>query len=62
MRFKINTKLDNPRIGAQEIQKAILQAAINNFKEQSPGKVVNQIADTISQLNELGKQMRGVFK
>lgn len=62
LKFKVKTKLDNPSISVEELEKIILQAAAKNLANQNPEDLIKKISDNIEQFKDFGKEMQRLFK
>ena len=62
LEFKINTKLDNPNITNEQLQKIILKAAAKNLSNQSPESLIKKVGSNIDEFKAFGKSMEKMFK
>lgn len=60
--FNINTKLDNPNLTIEQIEKIILKAAAKNLSSQSPEVLIKKVSDNIDEFQAFGKSIKGIFK
>lgn len=60
--FSINTKLDNPKVSADELKSIMLKAAMKNLSKQSPQALIEKFGGNIEQFKEIGKQLKDIFK
>jgi len=62
LEFDINTKLDNPNISIEQLEKVILKAATKNLANQSPEDLIKKVNDNIEQFKAFGKGLEKIFK
>lgn len=62
LEFDISTKLDNPNISIEKLEKVMLKAATKNLANQSPEDLIKKINDNIEQFKAFGKGLEKVFK
>ncbi|MFA5287630.1 MAG: DUF748 domain-containing protein [Candidatus Omnitrophota bacterium] len=62
LEFDISTKLDNPSISIEQLEKVILKAAVRNLANQNPEDLIKKINDNIEQFKGFGKGLEKIFK
>jgi uncharacterized protein involved in outer membrane biogenesis len=60
--FRLQTKLDNPRITQKELKKTILQAAAKNLASQPPEDIAQKIFNIYKEAQDYGKKMKDIFR
>ena len=60
--FPIRTKLDNPRFDLLNLKGIIAQTAVENIIAQPPENVVDKVRGAVSEIEELGKSLKKIFK
>ncbi|MFH1191617.1 MAG: DUF748 domain-containing protein [Candidatus Omnitrophota bacterium] len=61
LEFDIDTLLDNPALSQEKIKSIILKAAMKNLSSQSPGQLMDKVANVIDQYKGLGKELKAIF-
>jgi len=61
LEFEINTKLDHPSVGAEQLKKVMLKAAAKNLANQSPEELIQKVSDNIEQFKAIGKSLKNIF-
>ena len=62
LEFKINTRLDHPKVSIEQLKKAILKAAAKNLSNQSPNELIKKFNGNIEQFKAIGKTLKNIFK
>jgi uncharacterized protein involved in outer membrane biogenesis len=62
LEFDINTKLDEPNISIEQLEKVMLKAAVKNLANQSPEDLIKKVNDNIEQFKAFGKGLEKIFK
>jgi uncharacterized protein involved in outer membrane biogenesis len=62
LEFEINTKLDEPSISIEQLEKVMLKAATKNLANQSPEDLIRKVNDNIEQFKDFGKGLEAIFK
>jgi uncharacterized protein involved in outer membrane biogenesis len=62
LEFDISTKLDDPNISIEQLEKIILKAAAKNLANQSPEDLIKKVNDNIEQFKAFGKGLEKIFK
>lgn len=62
LEFSIGTKLDNPNISIEQLEKVMLKAAAKNLANQSPEELIKKVSDNIEQFRAFGKGLEKIFK
>lgn len=60
--FTINTKLDSPKVDADELKKEMMRSAMKNLSRQSPEALIKKVTGNIDQFKEIGRQLKDMFK
>ncbi|MHB8154797.1 MAG: DUF748 domain-containing protein [Candidatus Omnitrophota bacterium] len=61
LEFDIDTRLDNPALNQEKLQKIILKAAMKNLSNQSPVQLMDKVATVIDQYKGIGKELKAIF-
>jgi hypothetical protein len=62
LEFDIRTKLDNPNVGIEQLEKIILKAAAKNLANQNPEDLIRKVNDNVEQIKAFGKGLEKLFK
>lgn len=61
LEFNIDTLLNNPALSPEKIKSIILKAAMKNLSRQSPGQLMDKVANVIDQYKGIGKELKAIF-
>ncbi|MFA6130060.1 MAG: DUF748 domain-containing protein [Candidatus Omnitrophota bacterium] len=59
--FNIETKLDNPALSRDKLQKIILKAAMKNLSSQSPQQIADKVSNVIEKFKGYSKELKEIF-